>query len=111
MLRFKKGEKVAEFSDEEIEWYKLKGSDNIKTLICKKGNEVQKYYFTNYYIEDNGSINMKWLLNNIFSVSSGKDILSVTVEGKSFNADEALKERLYNDLLSLHYPHTDEEKT
>ncbi len=111
MLRFKKGEKITEFRDEDIEWYKLKGADNIKTLIRKKGKVVEKFDFTNYFIEDNSSINMQWLLNNVFSISSGKDILSVTVDRRSFNANEAQKERLYNDLLSLHYPHTDEEKT
>lgn len=111
MLRFRKGEKVAEFSGEDIEWYKLKGSDDIKTLIRKKDNEYEKCDFTNYYIEDNGSIDMKWLLKNVFSISSGKDILGVTVDGSSVKTDEAMKDKLYSDLLSLHFPHTDEEKT
>ena len=63
----------------------------------------------NYYIEEEGSLDMHWLLENVFSISSGNDIIDITVDGENYKIDEEEKERLYNDLLSIHFPHTDEE--
>ena len=49
----KKGEKIDEFCDNDVKWYKLKDSNSIYHIIQDNGTELTKWKFVNYKIEEN----------------------------------------------------------
>lgn len=110
LLSNKKGEKIIEFSNDNVNWYKMKNSDDIKTIIRDNGKEVTEWNFVNYNIKENGNLDIHWILENVFSLDSGKDIIDITLDNAKYTLDDEEKEKLYNDLLSLSYPHSDEDK-
>ena len=108
-LRYKKGDKITKFCHDNVNYYQLKDFDDIKNIIQDDGKDITEWYFVNYSIEEEGTLDMHWLLENVFSISSGNDIIDIIVNGETFKINEEDKEKLYNDLLSIHVPHTDEE--
>ena len=110
LLSNKKGEKITEFSNNDVNWYKMKNSDDIKTIIRDNGKEVNEWNFVNYNIKENSNLDIHWILENVFSLGSGNDIIDITLDNVKYTLDDEEKEKLYNDLLSLSYPHSDEDK-
>ena len=110
LLSNKKGDKIIEFSHDDINWYKRKDSDDIKTIIRDNGKEVTEWNFINYNILENSNLDIHWILEKVFSLSSGNDIIDITLDNTKYTLNEEKKEKLYNDLLSLHYPYSDEDK-
>ena len=109
MLNNKKGEKIIEFSNDNKNWYKMKNSNDIKNIICDDGTDVTKWKFINYSFENGTKLDIHWIMENVFSIGSANDIISITINGYEYQLDKKAKEKLYNDLLSLKYPVTDEE--
>lgn len=109
MLENKKGEEIDEISSNDIKWYKLKNSDSIYHIIQDNGDGVTKWKFVNYKIEENCNLDIHWVMENVFSIGSVNDIISININGYEYQLDKKTKEKLYNDLLSLKYPVTDEE--
>ena len=96
MLKNEKGEKIDEFSDETVSWYKLKDSDDVKTLIRDDGNDITEWKFVSYSFDDNDDKNMKWIAENVFAIGSAEDIKSMTIDDEEFELDDSRKEKLYN---------------
>ncbi len=109
MLKNEKGEKIDEFSDETVSWYKLKDSDDVKTLIRDDGNDITEWKFVSYSFDDNDDKNMKWIAENVFAIGSAEDIKSMTIDDEEFELDDSRKEKLYNYILALKSPQSDEE--
>ena len=109
MLKNDKGEKLTEICDSNINWYKLNNSSNIKYLIQNNGNEWTKWKFINYHIEEGSNVDIQWLMNNIFSINSESDIINIAIDDEVYELNENQKKKLYNYMLSLKYPQTDEE--
>lgn len=109
MLNNKKGEKINEFSDESVSWYKFKNSDNLKTIICDDGNNLTKWTLINYSFDEENLKDMKWIVENVFEISSASDIKKITVNDQERKLDDSQKAKLYNYLLELKYPKSDNE--
>lgn len=105
----KKGEKIAEFCDNDVKWYKLKDSNSIYHIIQDNGTELTKWKFVNYKIEENCDLDIHWIIKNIFSINSENDIIDIMIDDNAYKIDNDKKEKLYNDLLSLKYPVTEED--
>jgi len=105
----KKGEKIDEFCDNDVKWYKLKDSNSIYHIIQDNGTELTKWKFVNYKIEENCNLDIHWIIKNIFSINSENDIIDIMIDDNVYKIDNDKKEKLYNDLLSLKYPVTEEE--
>lgn len=111
LLKFKKGDKIEEFCNETDTWYKLKNSDNIKTIIRDDGNDVTEWSFENYSFDEGAALNSGWIVENIFSIRSKEDIKNLTVNDKICELNDSQKEMLYLKLLELKWPRTDEEQS
>ncbi|MCR5601187.1 MAG: hypothetical protein K6G33_10665 [Ruminococcus sp.] len=109
MLNNEKGEKIEEFSNDEVSWYKLKDSDNIKTIICDDGNDITEWKFVSYSFDETEPSDISWIIENVFSIGSKDDIKNAAINGEVRELDEGQKEKLYNYLLALTYPRSDEE--
>lgn len=109
ILKNKKGEKIDEFGDETVTWYKLKDSNNIKTIICDDGNDVTEWKFVSYSFDEGDDKNVSWIVENVFSISSKEDIKNITINGEVCELNNSQKEKLYNKLLALKYPKSDKE--
>ena len=109
MLGRKKGQKIDEFSDETVSWYKIEGSDNLKTIIRDDGNNLSKWKFIDYSFDEENIKNMKWIVENVFGVNSANDIKKLAVNDQERELDDSQKTKLYNYLLELKYPQNDDE--
>lgn len=111
MLEFKKGEKIEGVSLDTSTWYKVKGADNIKTIIGDDGNNVTKWNFEDYYFDEDATLDMSWIVENVFSIGSKDDIKNITVNDVVCELDDSQKEMLYHKFLELKFPRTDEEQS
>lgn len=110
-LKFKKGDKIEEFCNETDTWYKLKNSDNIKTIIRDDGNDVTEWNFENYSFDEGAAFDFSWIVENVFFIRSKEDIKNITVNDMVYEPDDSQKEMLYHKLLELKWPRSDEEQS
>lgn len=109
MLKSDVGEKIEEFSSENIKWYKLKGADSVEAIIMKEGDEISEWKFVNYSVPDNTVSSFIWVLNKIYNIKSPAEIKKIMINDETVELNDEEKEKLYNIIGSMAYPQTEED--